>query len=443
MTSSRSRMQPRRPALVTAAALLLVACQTAAPQSSPPATEPRRPGPSASVIPEAEAVAPGLFADVVTTDLVRRSAPRISDDSAILGELNAPTQVYVEGGPVVSDGYRWFLVIDMETWSRGWVAEASKDGEVWLGPLGHEDGDWTVAESLALTGTANVRGATAGLDGTIYVFGGQTGGFGTPASGASWAFDPDDRAWRNLSPMPTPRDSAQVVLGDDGRLYVLGGGAGGGAVSTVEVYDPASDRWDTAPPVPVPIAWGSTVVVGPDGQFLIFTTHAAWSYNPQTGEAHEIAQYDGGVNDAVMTSAGKIYVLPASGGVLGRAGGPRRFDSASGSLGAPTSARIDRDHATGAVLPDGRILVVGGWAAGGPCCIVELPDPADPVIEEPSGPIPPLPAEAFDVTDGIWSTLPPLPAVLGGFFGAVVSNGEVFVVGQQDGQLLILQLTAR
>lgn len=449
-------MHSRRQALIGVVSVALVACQAAPPESAPSTTEPRGPGssataistPSASASPtpfrEPDAVSAGLFAEVVTTDLVRRSAPRISDDSVIMGEFNLPTQLYVVGGPVVSDGYRWFLVNDMETWTGGWVAEAGKDGEVWLRPLGYEAGEWTVAGSIAVSGSANVRGATAGSDGTIYVFGGLTGGFGEePASGAAWAFDPDAGAWRELSPMLTPRDSAQVALANDGRLYVIGGAAGGEAVSTVEVYDPASDSWDTAPPAPVLLAWGSAVVAAPDGRVLLFRHSEAWSYNPQNGQAGRIGQYDGGPSDAVVTAASEIYVLPESGGVLGSAGGPRRFDPIAGTLGQPSDARIDRGHATAAVLPDGRILVVGGRAAGGPCCLIPEPDPADPVIEVPPGAVLPLPAEAFDVTNGSWSALAPLPAGFGDFIGAVVSDDGVFVVGQRDNQLMILELAAR
>jgi hypothetical protein len=388
-------------------------------------------------------VEPGLFAEVVTTDLVRRSAPRISDDSVIMGELNAPTRVYVVGGPVLSDGYRWFLVNDMQTWTVGWVAEAGKHGEIWLRPLGHEAGEWMVAGSIPLEGSANVRSVTAGADGTIYVFGGLSGGYaGEPASGAAWAFDPDDEAWRELSPMPTPRDSPPVALANDGRLYVIGGIAGSEAVSTVEVYDPAHASWESAPPAPVGVAWGSAVAVAPDGRMLLFRHGEAWSYDPRSGQGERIGEYDGSPNDAVVAT-GEIYVLPESGGVLGRAGGPRRFDPTSGSLGPPSVARIDRWHATGAVLPDGRILVVGGRAAGGPCCYVPQPDPADPVIEEPPGAVLPLPAEAFDVTDGSWSSLAPLPGGLGEFIGAVVSNDRIFAVGQRDDRLLILELVAR
>jgi hypothetical protein len=398
------------------------------------------PTPSASSTPtvKAEGVAPGSFAEVVTTDLVRRSAPRISDDSAILGEFNAPARLYVEGGPVAADGYTWFLVKDMESWSRGWVAQAGTDGEVWLAPIAYEAGEWIVAGSTTIAGTANVRAATAGSDGTIYVFGGLSGGFGEPASGTGWAFDPDARAWRNLTPMPTPRDAAQVALDGDGRLYVIGGAADGSAVSTVEVYDPASDSWESAPPAPLLLAWGSAAVAH-GTEILFFTHQAVWTYDPVTGETHEIAAIGIAADDAVVM-AGEIYVLPESGGVFGSAGGPRLYETSTGPLGPINDARIDRTHATVAALPDGRILIVGGWAAGGPCCIVPLPDPADPVIEEPQGLVPPLPAEAFDVTDGTWSTLAPLPAGLGAFIGAVVSADGVFVVGQQGDQLVILQL---
>ena len=46
--------------------------------------------------------------------------------------------------------------------------------------------------------------------------------------------------------MPTVRDG--VVAGAIGdQLYVVGGGAGGSYYDVMEVYDPASNLWTTAP----------------------------------------------------------------------------------------------------------------------------------------------------------------------------------------------------
>jgi hypothetical protein len=81
-------------------------------------------------------------ADVVTTDLVVRTAPGTGDDSTILdGRLEAPQLLYVADGPVTADGFDWYLVQPFSYESlasppvpAGWVAAGSRDGEPWIAP---------------------------------------------------------------------------------------------------------------------------------------------------------------------------------------------------------------------------------------------------------------------------------------------------------------------
>jgi hypothetical protein len=92
---------------------------------------------------------PALGADgvaqVVTTDLVMRSAPGGGEDSFIYpGALDAPTLLYVLDGPVTASDYDWYLVYPFalasseqhEQWRLGWVAAGSRDGEPWIAPAG-------------------------------------------------------------------------------------------------------------------------------------------------------------------------------------------------------------------------------------------------------------------------------------------------------------------
>ena len=63
----------------------------------------------------------------------------------------------------------------------------------------------------------------------------------------------EEIAWRSLTPAPTPR--TEVAAATDGeRIHVAGGFAEGGeTVATVEVYDPATDRWSPGPDLPLPV----------------------------------------------------------------------------------------------------------------------------------------------------------------------------------------------
>jgi hypothetical protein len=120
-----------------------------------PAVEPSleaTPTPSATIRQEETALRPDMVAQVITTDLVVRSAPGVGPSSEILPErLDAmldsipaePQLVFLVDGPVTADGYEWYLVKpftlnlchDVCTEPPfGWVAAASRDGEPWIMP---------------------------------------------------------------------------------------------------------------------------------------------------------------------------------------------------------------------------------------------------------------------------------------------------------------------
>jgi hypothetical protein len=118
----------------------------ASPAASPTAEATVIAEPSQIVEPTADAgLAPDDVAQVVTTDLVVRSAPGTGTDSEIYGPtlLSEPQLLYVVDGPVFASGYDWYLVAPFVVdWQPnnlpppGWVAAASRDGEVWIAPAG-------------------------------------------------------------------------------------------------------------------------------------------------------------------------------------------------------------------------------------------------------------------------------------------------------------------
>ena len=107
------------------------------------------------------------------------------------------------------------------------------------------------------------RGAAvaAAVGDRIYVVGGATTqpwakenflSFATPQRGLGTvqAYDPKTNSWRELMPMPTPRNHAAIGA-VNGKIYVIGGRVGAAFISLasdtaiVEVYDPATDTWGT------------------------------------------------------------------------------------------------------------------------------------------------------------------------------------------------------
>ena len=104
---------------------------TPTPRTAPSAT----PRPSSAE----PTLAVDTFAQVVTTDLVVRTAPGTGPDSEEIPGRIAHHPVYIVDGPVRADGYEWWLIVPDEwggiggMYSPGWVA-AGGDSEVWLAP---------------------------------------------------------------------------------------------------------------------------------------------------------------------------------------------------------------------------------------------------------------------------------------------------------------------
>jgi len=145
--------------------MLLLACSGAnsaaddgAPTGSPTVapSPPPSSGGAASVPPVSPSpttstvlLGPDAVAELMTTDLVVRSAPGVSAQSEMYPErLNQPMLLFVVDGPVRANGYDWYLV---QPFTRdvcvdvcppgppfGWVAQAGKDGEQWIAPASLE-----------------------------------------------------------------------------------------------------------------------------------------------------------------------------------------------------------------------------------------------------------------------------------------------------------------
>jgi N-acetylneuraminic acid mutarotase len=112
--------------------------------------------------------------------------------------------------------------------------------------------------------------AMVGYNGKVYVFGG--GIKHTPEgdnwfpTNRSWEYTPATNAWKELAPMPTRRGGGVAMLVGS-KIYVIGGAGyhpgqteevsisatvGHRALNTNEVYDPATNTWETRMPMNVP-----------------------------------------------------------------------------------------------------------------------------------------------------------------------------------------------
>ncbi len=120
---------------------------------------------------------------------------------------------------------------------------------------------WTAKTSLH---TARSHLATVSYKGRIYVFGG--GGPGFLSLDTVEVYDPRNDQWLWGAPMPTHRSGAVAGV-VNGRVYVIGGGyrkpdGKFKFLTTVEIYDPAKDRWEKGPDMLMPHDYPGVAVSG-------------------------------------------------------------------------------------------------------------------------------------------------------------------------------------
>jgi len=157
---------------------------------------------------------------------------------------NAVTVVRVPGGEVVLS----FLGLDESLGPAGITRDALR---------------WDVG-SRAWTPIAPVPGppriaATAqSVRGRAYVFGGYT----VEEDGSErsvpevYAYDPVSDVWSRAAPLPVPVDDAVSGVWRDSLIFLISGWSDRDNVDAVQAYDPSSDSWRRATPIPGPPVFG-------------------------------------------------------------------------------------------------------------------------------------------------------------------------------------------
>jgi N-acetylneuraminic acid mutarotase len=252
--------------------------------------------------------------------------------------------------------------------------------------------------------------ALAAVNGKIYAF----GGFVAPANtaipvGAAWEpiadayeFNPATDSWKPLAPLPGKRGSA-IAAEVGGKIYVIGGAttmegskdsfftAFGPArvLSTNEVYDPATNTWESRNPMSVPRNHAFSGVV--DGKIYVI---------------------GGRTGHGFILSATNTDVVEA-------------YDPASNMWSIPKE-RMPTARSGGASGTDGRRIYV----AGGEVTTTELVGAFRAV-------------EVYEPATNSWMALPSMPMPRHGVAGAVIGNRFHLVSGmiQSAGALTFLDPT--
>jgi N-acetylneuraminic acid mutarotase len=99
--------------------------------------------------------------------------------------------------------------------------------------------------------TARISMARVAWNEKIYVFGGLTGRLPSPYSSANVTevYDPQTDIWREAAPMPRGVWEHSALVVED-KIYVVGGANAQDAERILQVYDPRTDTWTNATPFP-------------------------------------------------------------------------------------------------------------------------------------------------------------------------------------------------
>jgi N-acetylneuraminic acid mutarotase len=227
--------------------------------------------------------------------------------------------------------------------------------------------------------------------GKIYVF----GGFVAPSSGGgwepvdnAWEYDPVADTWKALWAMPGKRGSA-VAAEVDGKIYVIGGattvegskdvainGQGPARVlTTTEVYDPATNSWQSRAPMALGRNHAFAGAVG--GKIYVIGGRTAHAFVAVSANTDIVEEYDPATN---MWSGLKAKMPTArSGGGWGTLGG--KIYVAGGEVATPD--------------------LVGAFRA----------------------------VEVYEPATNAWTKLPPMPMPRHGVAGAILGNRFHLVSG--------------
>jgi hypothetical protein len=242
------------------------------------------------------------------------------------------------------------------------------------------------ADAAPMAAARQSHAATALPDGKVLV----SGGFAVHPLATAELYDPATGAFSATGDLFAARQHHTATLLPNGKVLVAGGegGTGGGLpLATAELYDPATGLFSAAGAMTAARTLHTATLLS-DGKVLVaggLGSHAAASvlagaeiYDPATNRftaaAHPMAaaRY---AHAAVLLPGGKVLVAGGYGAGGGALDGAELFDPAAGAFTATGPMTAARYSHSATLLPGGEVLVAGGYGAGF-LASAELYDPA-------------------------------------------------------------------
>jgi len=281
-------------------------------------------------------------------------------------------------------------------------------------------GSWTSTGSLS-TARAN-HTATLLSNGKVLIAGGFTGsnGYYSYLSSAE-VYDPATSTWNSLG-MTMGRAFHTATLLRNGKVLVAGGFGSIGSLSSAEVYDPATGIWSSTNSMNT-ARQNHTATLLPNGKVLVAGGHrfinisfsylnSAELYDPATGSWSTTSSMSTPRQDhtATLLPNGKVLV---AGGYTSTSpyylSSVEIYDPATGSWSTTSSMSMARSSYTATLLPNGKVLIAGGSTSTSPYYLSS--------------------AEIYDPATGTWSTTGSMSTARSYHTATLLPNGKVLVAG--------------
>jgi hypothetical protein len=245
----------------------------------------------------------------------------------------------------------------------------------------------TFSATGSLKNARSLHTATLLKDGRVLIAGGHND---TTAPAPAELYDPKTGTFTTTGSLANTRWGHTATLLSDGRVLIAGGNIRVGtssftATASAEIYDPATAKFTAAADMKNALAWHSATLLS-NGRVLLAggqfgSTDATYApaaqvFDPTTGKFTATGPLN-------QPRAGQAAAILPNGQVL-LVGGYEQainfdstelFDPTAGTFSSSGTMSTVRYYPTASVLTDGRILVAGGYDDSDTTASAELYDP--------------------------------------------------------------------